>query len=140
MTAARKESVGFGDYGKAFARLTQQEWRELFRAYLAGTSFMDAQLGRSMPLDKHQLWDKTIVIFVGDHGYHTGERQWWNKNTFFERSCRSARQRRAWHERRSDDDVARRVRRPVSHRRGFLRPENAPRRRRCELTARFERS
>ncbi len=29
------------------------------------------------------------MIFVGDHGYHTGERQWWNKNTLFERSCRA---------------------------------------------------
>jgi arylsulfatase A-like enzyme len=50
---------------------------------------MDAQLGRVLDaLDKHKLWDKTIVIFVGDHGYHTGERQWWNKDTLFERSCR----------------------------------------------------
>jgi uncharacterized sulfatase len=31
----------------------------------------------------------TYVVFVGDHGYHTGERQWWNKNTLFERSCRA---------------------------------------------------
>jgi uncharacterized sulfatase len=29
------------------------------------------------------------VIFVGDNGYHTGERKWWNKNTLFERSCRA---------------------------------------------------
>jgi arylsulfatase A-like enzyme len=51
---------------------------------------MDAQLGRVLDaLDKNRLWDKTIVIFVGDHGYHTGERQWWNKNTLFERSCRA---------------------------------------------------
>jgi iduronate 2-sulfatase len=40
-------------------------------------------------LDQHKLWDKTLVIFAGDHGYHTGERQWWNKNTLFERSCRA---------------------------------------------------
>jgi len=89
-TAVRKESVGFGEYGTAFAKFTDQERRELFRAYLAGTSFMDAQLGRVLDaLDQHKLWDKTLVIFVGDHGYHTGERQWWNKNTLFERSCRA---------------------------------------------------
>jgi uncharacterized sulfatase len=29
------------------------------------------------------------VIFVGDNGYHTGERRWWNKQTLFERSCRA---------------------------------------------------
>ncbi len=90
MTAVRKESVGFGDYATAFGKFTPQEWRELFRAYCAGTSFMDAQLGRVLDaLDKGKLWNDTIVIFVGDHGYHTGERQWWNKNTLFERSCRA---------------------------------------------------
>lgn len=90
LTAVRKESVGFGDYGLAFAKFTEQDWRELFRAYCAATSFMDAQLGRVLDeLDKGKLWEKTIVIFVGDHGYHTGERQWWNKNTLFERSCRA---------------------------------------------------
>ena len=90
MTPARKDAVGFGAYGEAFAKFTDQEWRELFRAYCAGTSFMDAQLGRVLDvLDKRKLWDKTLVIFVGDHGYHTGERHWWNKNTLFERSCRA---------------------------------------------------
>jgi uncharacterized sulfatase len=89
MTAVRKEAVGFGAYGEAFAKFTDKEWRELLRAYCAGTSFMDAQLGRVLDtLDAHKLWDKTIVIFAGDNGYHTGERSWWNKNTLFERSCR----------------------------------------------------
>lgn len=90
MTAVPKESVGFGDYGKAFSKFTEQDWRELLCADCAGTSFMDAQLGRVLDaLDRKQLWDNTLVIFVGDHGYHTGERQWWNKNTLFERSCRA---------------------------------------------------
>jgi uncharacterized sulfatase len=90
VSPVRKEAVGFGDYGKAFTNFSDREWRELFRAYCAGTSFMDAQLGRVLDsLDKNNLWDKTLVIFVGDHGYHTGERNWWNKNTLFERSCRA---------------------------------------------------
>ena len=86
----RKEAVGFGELGTAFGNFTETEWRELFRAYCAGTSFMDAQLGRVLDvLDQKKLWDKTIVIFIGDNGYHTGERKWWNKNTLFERSCRA---------------------------------------------------
>ena len=90
MTPARKDAVGFGSYGEAFGKFKDEEWTELFRAYCAGTSFMDAQLGRVLnALDKNNLWDKTLVIFVGDHGYHTGERNWWNKNTLFERSCRA---------------------------------------------------
>jgi iduronate 2-sulfatase len=90
MTRVRKESVGFSAYGEAFAKFGDREWRELFRAYCACTTYMDAQLGRVLDaLDKNNLWDKTLVIFVGDHGYHTGERNWWNKNTLFERSCRA---------------------------------------------------
>ena len=51
---------------------------------------MDAQVGRLLDtLDRLKLWDSTVVIFLGDHGYHTGERQWWNKNTLFDRSCRA---------------------------------------------------
>lgn len=90
MTQARKDAVGFGPYGEAFAKFGDEEWNELLRAYCAGASFMDAQLGRVLDtLDEKKLWDNTIVIFVGDHGYHTGERNWWNKNTLFERSCRA---------------------------------------------------
>jgi iduronate 2-sulfatase len=90
LSPARKEAVGFGALGEAFEKFTDAEWRELLRAYCAGTSFMDVQLGRVLDaLDRHQLWDKTLIIFVGDHGYHTGERNWWNKNTLFERSCRA---------------------------------------------------
>ena len=90
ITPVREEAVGFGAYARAFDQFTEKEWRELFRAYAACTTFMDAQLGRVLDtLDKKQLCDNTLVIFVGDHGYHTGERNWWNKNTLFERSCRA---------------------------------------------------
>jgi uncharacterized sulfatase len=89
ISSAPAQAVGSGAYGEAFGKFTDREWRELLRAYCAGTTFMDAQLGRVLDaLDKNKLWDRTLVIFVGDNGYHTGERNWWNKNTLFERSCR----------------------------------------------------
>jgi len=73
-----------------FAKFTDDERRDFFRAYLAGVSFMDAQVGRLLDtLDRLKLWDNTLVIFLGDHGYHLGERGWWNKNTLFDRSCRT---------------------------------------------------
>jgi uncharacterized sulfatase len=76
--------------GSQFKEFTDRERREFFRAYLAGVSFMDTQLGRVLDaLDRRQLWDRTIVVFLGDHGYHHGERGWWNKNTLFERTCRA---------------------------------------------------
>ena len=62
---------------------------EFLTGYYAGVSFMDAQVGRLMAaLDRLKLWDKTVVIFLGDHGYHHNERNWWNKHTLFERACR----------------------------------------------------
>jgi uncharacterized sulfatase len=63
---------------------------EFLRAYYAGVSFTDAQVGRLMDtLDRLKLWDKTVVIFIGDHGYHHNERNWWSKATLFERVCRA---------------------------------------------------
>ena len=89
-TPAPPLAVGFGELGQAFRAFSDRERLEFLRAYYACTSFMDAQVGRVLDtLDRLKLWDRTIVIFVGDHGYHLGERDWWNKNTLFERSCRA---------------------------------------------------
>jgi iduronate 2-sulfatase len=75
---------------REFAAFTRDERLDFLRAYLAGVSFMDAQVGRLLDaLDHHQLWSTTVVIFLGDHGYHLGECGWWNKNTLFDRSCRA---------------------------------------------------
>jgi uncharacterized sulfatase len=90
LTPAPPLAVGFGGYGRAFAKFTDRERMEFLRAYCACASFMDAQVGRVLnALDRLKLWDRTLVIFVGDHGYHLGERDWWNKNTLFDRSCRA---------------------------------------------------
>jgi len=47
-------------------------------------------LGKIMAaMDRLELWSNTTVVFFSDHGYHLGERGWWNKNTLFELSARS---------------------------------------------------
>ncbi|MFK5924962.1 MAG: sulfatase [Verrucomicrobiota bacterium] len=67
----------------------EEEARELYRAYYACVSFIDAQVGRLLDeLDRLNLRDNTIVILWGDHGYHLGENGIWCKQTNFELSTR----------------------------------------------------
>ena len=73
-----------------FDRFTGRDRREFMRAYYAGISFMDAQVGKIIAvMDRLRLWQNTTVVFFGDHGYHLGEHGWWNKNTLFEFSARA---------------------------------------------------
>ena len=89
ITALPPLSMQGGAFAKAFNAFTDTERMEFLRAYYAGVSFMDAQVGRLLDtLDRLKLWDSTLIIFSGDNGYHHNERNWWNKNTLFERSCR----------------------------------------------------
>jgi uncharacterized sulfatase len=89
-TAELRLAVPGGAFRQAFDSFTDQDRREYMRCYYAGISFMDAQVGRLLDaLEKHRLTDNTIIVFIGDHGFHLGERGWWNKSTLFEQSCRS---------------------------------------------------
>jgi iduronate 2-sulfatase len=69
----------------------EQEQREAVRAYYAAISFMDAQVGRILAaLDRLNLRQNTIVVFLSDHGYHLGDHGGlWMKQTVFERATRT---------------------------------------------------
>lgn len=69
----------------------EQEQREAVRAYYAAISFMDAQLGRILDaLDRLNLRQNTIIVFLSDHGYHLGDHGGlWMKQTVFERATRT---------------------------------------------------
>ena len=57
----------------------------LIRGYRACTSFVDAQIGRVLDeLDRLGLRENTVVVFLGDHGYHLGENGVFTKMTNFE--------------------------------------------------------
>ncbi len=72
-----------------FAHFTDRERREFRRAYYAGISFVDEQIGRVFAaLERNRLWEHTVVVVLGDHGYHLGEKAWWNKVTVFELAAR----------------------------------------------------
>lgn len=72
-----------------FSSFEERDQKEFIRAYHACTTFADAQVGKLFAvMDEHDLWDNTIVILLGDHGYHLGEHDWWNKVTVYELGAR----------------------------------------------------
>ncbi|MEM1221951.1 MAG: sulfatase [Verrucomicrobiota bacterium] len=74
----------------AFDQMTHEEKLRAMQAYYAGTSYMDEQLGRIMDhMEAKGLLENTVIVFIGDHGYQVGEKDYWNKAVLFERSCRA---------------------------------------------------
>jgi iduronate 2-sulfatase len=65
--------------------LTDDEVAEMRHGYFANISYLDAQLGKVLDaLDAAGLTEKTIITFIGDHGYHIGEHTLWGKTSNFE--------------------------------------------------------
>jgi arylsulfatase A-like enzyme len=60
---------------------TEDEAKEMTRAYWASISWVDWNVGRVIAeLDKLGLRENTVVVFWGDHGYHLGEMGKWAKH------------------------------------------------------------
>ena len=75
---------------RIFDKFSDKERTEFLRSYLACTSFMDAQVGKIInTLSEEGLLNNTLVVFMGDHGYHLGEHEWWNKVTLYEMGTRA---------------------------------------------------
>lgn len=64
--------------------------RELKHGYYACVSFIDFQIGKIVNvLRKKGLMNNTIIVVWGDHGYHLGDHNLWNKHSNFEQATRS---------------------------------------------------
>ncbi len=69
--------------------LSSDEILELRHGYLAGISFLDAQLGKVLDeLERQDLARDTVIVFWSDHGFHLGENSLWCKTSNFERDAR----------------------------------------------------
>jgi arylsulfatase A-like enzyme len=64
-------------------------WKDRVRAYLAAVSYMDAQIGRLLDaLNKSPYAENTIIVFVGDNGWHLGQKEHWGKVTLWNEATR----------------------------------------------------
>jgi arylsulfatase A-like enzyme len=67
--------LGFQKWDALMGAGGEPLWRKWVQAYLASMTFADEQVGRVLTtLDKSPYRDNTIVILIGDNGYHLGEK------------------------------------------------------------------
>lgn len=63
---------------------------EAKRAYYACVSFVDAQIGKVLDaLEETGKADQTVVVVIGDHGWHLGEHNFWGKHNVLENALRT---------------------------------------------------
>jgi iduronate 2-sulfatase len=69
---------------------TAVEARAALHAYYACVSFMDAQLGRVLDaLEKSGQAGNTLIVLLGDHGWHLSDKGMFAKGTLFETVTRA---------------------------------------------------
>jgi len=76
-------NLTFGD------TLPKAKQRQLVHGYMAGVSYIDAQIGKLLDALKKKGLDKnTIIVLWGDHGYHLGDHTEWCKHSNFQQATR----------------------------------------------------
>ena len=74
-------SLSFGN------QLPEAKQRELIHGYMAGISYVDAQIGKLLDaFEEKGILDDTVIVLWGDHGYHLGDHTLWCKHSNFEQA------------------------------------------------------
>lgn len=77
-------------YQEVVNDLPPEALREAVQAYLAASHFADAQIGRILDaLAAGPYAEDTVVVLIGDHGNHLGEKDRWHKDTLWQESTRA---------------------------------------------------
>jgi len=70
-------------------KMNEEQQRQSISGYLASVRFMDQQVGRLLAaLERLDLDENTIVVFVSDHGFLLGEHDSWQKVNLWEGTIR----------------------------------------------------
>ena len=65
------------------------EWKKAVQGYLASLAFADDMVGELIDaLDNGPMAKNTLIVFWGDHGYHLGEKESWEKFALWEDTTR----------------------------------------------------
>jgi arylsulfatase A-like enzyme len=68
----------------------ESAWKQVVQGYLASVAYVDAQIGLLLDaLEKSPQKNNTIVVLLGDHGWHLGEKERFGKATLWEEATRS---------------------------------------------------
>jgi arylsulfatase A-like enzyme len=89
--AQGREFASYTGSNSSHAKILEMDlWKDRVRAYLAAVAFADARVGELLnALDKSAHKNNTVIVFVGDHGWHLGEKQHWGKATLWNESTRT---------------------------------------------------
>ena len=70
-------------------KMSEEQQQKTISGYMASVRFMDQQVGRLLDaLDRLEIRNETIVVFISDHGYNLGEHECWAKSSLWEGTVR----------------------------------------------------
>jgi len=76
-----------GQIPKIFTDLTREEKQGIIASYYTAVSYLDYNTGKLLAaLEELELAENTLVIYLGDNGYHLGEHGRFEKHSFYERA------------------------------------------------------
>jgi choline-sulfatase len=75
---------------KIFAPLTYKDKQGITASYYTATAYLDKKIGELLEsIDKLGLTNDTMIIYIGDHGYHLGEHGRIEKHCMYENAVRA---------------------------------------------------